>query len=74
MSKRFNLQYDRKTPKPSASPRTWSRWRLFRNISDVQDQKRELMINETRDTIQESKSGSKLSRQMQNLLGGLSVR
>ena len=68
MSKRFSSEYGRKIPKPHASQRTWSRWRLFRNIFKAEDQKRELMINETKETIQKSKS-SRLPLNLQALLG-----
>ena len=68
LSKRFNLEYGRKTPRLSASVRTWSRWRMFKNISTQEDQKRESMIQESRDTFSKL---TKLPHPLQALLGNM---
>ncbi len=40
MSHRVNMLTGIKEPKPSATERTWSRWRMRRNISTIADEVR----------------------------------
>lgn len=53
MAHRFNLEYGRKTPKPHARDRTWSRWRINRNIIDKHDEERVRKLDETKIKIAE---------------------
>ena len=42
LSKRWNNLFGRKTPKQSASERTWSRWRMRHNLAQDTDHSRVL--------------------------------
>lgn len=53
MARRFNFKYDRKTPKPHARARTWSRWRMYRNIDNKQDEARIARRDEVRSKLAE---------------------
>jgi len=46
MAHRFNNKLQKKTPKPSATERTWSRWRMRKNIQTKQDETRISKIEE----------------------------
>ena len=46
---RFSDKYGRKIPKPSASERTWSRWRMRKNIQTKQDEVRKSRIEEIKE-------------------------
>ncbi len=46
MSHRVNMLTGIKEPKPSATERTWSRWRMRRNISTTEDKNRVSKIKE----------------------------
>ena len=43
---RFNNKLQKKTPKPAATERTWSRWRMRKNIQTRQDENRISKIEE----------------------------
>ena len=45
---RFNNKLQKKTPKPAATERTWSRWRMRKNIQTRQDENRISKIEEVK--------------------------
>lgn len=49
MAHRFNNKMQKKTPKPHASERTWSRWRMRMNIETKQDEVRQSRIEEVKE-------------------------
>lgn len=53
MAHRFNNQMQRKTPKPHASERTWSRWRGRHDIETKQDKIRRSRIEEIKEKMME---------------------
>lgn len=53
MSHRYNNQMQRKTPKPHARERTWSRWRMRMNIETKQDEVRQSRIEEAKQMVRE---------------------
>ena len=53
MAHRFNNDYGRKIPKPHATERTWSRWRIYRNIDSKKDAERTRKRNEAKTKIAE---------------------
>lgn len=54
MSHRYNSLTLRKEPKPSASDRTWSRWRVRKNIENKEDKKRIDELTKVKTSIKES--------------------
>lgn len=51
MAKRVNMLTGVKEPKPSATERTWSRWRIRKNIETPDDNLRLSRLDDTKDRI-----------------------
>jgi len=54
MAHRFNSVTGRKEPKPSASERTWSRWRVRKRIETQEDVQRLSRLEEVKERIKEA--------------------
>ena len=54
MAHRFNSEYGRPTPKPSASERTWYRWRLKHGYEEQKDIVRRSKLEEVKEKIREA--------------------
>lgn len=53
MARRFNCITNRKEPKKSATFRTWSRYRVYHNITLIQDKERLDKLFEVKEKVYE---------------------
>ncbi len=53
MAHRFNMHMQKKTPKPHARERTWSRWRINHAIKNKTDEVRQSKIEELKEKARE---------------------